>query len=136
MSIEWPFGISHDHTIPVYVQIENHVKFAIASGRLNPGDTLPSVRALAQLLDVNQNTVTKAYRDLELLDIVTTRRGVGVMVSPTAKQQCAAKTQQMVLRHLAEAVAECIASGVSDAAVRKSFESALTAKEYPYSGTR
>ena len=51
-------------SVAVYVQIENQVQFAIASGKLKPGDRLPSVRELSERIDVNPNTVAKAYRDL------------------------------------------------------------------------
>ena len=132
MSVDWPYGISHDHAIPVYEQIENHVRFAVASGRLKEGDSLPSVRALAQQLAINQNTVTKAYRDLELLSIVKTRRGVGITVAPAAKAACAEQTRNMALAHLADALGECMASGVTDAAIRKAVESSLKARKLPY----
>ena len=47
-------------SVAVYVQIENHVQFAISSGKLKPGDQLPSVRELSERLEVNPNTVAKA----------------------------------------------------------------------------
>ncbi len=64
--------------VAVYEQIENHVQFAIASGRLKSGDQLPTVRALSEKLDINPNTVAKAYRDLEVMGLLYARRGMGV----------------------------------------------------------
>ena len=54
--------IDINSSVAVYVQIENHVQFAIAAGELKPGDRLPSVRELSERLEVNPNTVAKASR--------------------------------------------------------------------------
>ena len=126
------FNINLDSPIAVYVQIENLVRFAIASGKLAPGDTLPSVRDMSGMLEINPNTVTKAYRDLELMQLVHTRRGVGVTVSEEAPGLCTDKVHKMVQDHLRDAVAECIASGISPADVRKMVKSAIDTNAQPY----
>jgi GntR family transcriptional regulator len=72
--------------IPVYKQIVHHVQAAIASGALQEGDQLPTVRALHQKLDVNPNTVAKAYRELELSGYLVTHRGSGCFVAPQSKK--------------------------------------------------
>jgi len=69
--------------VPYYRQIIDQVLFAITSGRLKAGDQLPTVRQLAVDLAVNPNTVARAYRDLELLQFVTTQQGTGTFVAPT-----------------------------------------------------
>ena len=66
---------------PIYVQIVEQVKHIIASGRLGAGDELPTVRALAQQLVVNPNTVLRAYQELEHLGLVVRRQGSGTYVS-------------------------------------------------------
>ena len=129
------FAVNTDSPIAVYVQIENQVQFAIASGRLKAGDTLPSVREMSALLDVNPNTVTKAYRDLELMQLVVPRRGVGVMVSPTALKACHNRTRNMVLDHLTDAVAECLASGLTVAEVQNKVKECVEAGARPYSAS-
>ena len=83
-----PAKVTHDllkqidihSSVAVYQQIENHVRFAISAGRLKPSDQLPSVRELSERLKVNPNTVAKAYRDLEVMGLLYTRRGMGVYV--------------------------------------------------------
>jgi len=130
----WPYFVCQDHAIAVYLQIENHVRFAVTSGLLTPGDALPSVRELAQRLGVNPNTVTKAYRDLELLGIVATRRGVGVRVTSNAVALCAEETRRAVLSRLSDAVAECVAAGIPKADVRQRVREALESGKYPYTG--
>ncbi len=132
MQKELSFSIDLDSAIAVYVQIENQVQFAIASGRLKPGDTVPSVRQMSAMLNVNPNTVTKAYRDLELLQLVRTRRGVGVTVAEKAVKSCRHKTHDSVRNHLKEAVAECVASGLTVSEIRKVVSETVDAGLLPY----
>ena len=66
---------------PIYQQIVQQIKYLVACGRLQAGDELPPVRALAEQLVINPNTVTRAYRDLETAGLVHTQRGKGVFVA-------------------------------------------------------
>ena len=65
---------------PIFEQIANAVMAALARGELEPGDKLPSARALAEELRVNPNTVIRAFEVLEQLGITETRRGLGTFV--------------------------------------------------------
>lgn len=67
--------------LPIYRQIVNQVKYLVAAGRLAPGEELPPIRALAEQLVVNPNTVARAYLELERDGIVTKRHGSGTYVS-------------------------------------------------------
>jgi GntR family transcriptional regulator len=71
---------------PIYAQLERGLRAAIATGRLRPGDQLPTVRQLAVDLKVNANTVARVYVDLERGGIIETRRGVGSFISATPTQ--------------------------------------------------
>jgi GntR family transcriptional regulator len=71
--------------IPIYKQIMHHVQAAIANGQLGAGDQLPTIRALHQKLDVNPNTVAKAYRELEHLGLISNEQGSGCFVGPAAE---------------------------------------------------
>ena len=126
------FSVDPGVPIAVYVQIENQVQFAIASGALKSGDPLPSVREMSHQLDVNPNTVTKAYRDLELIGLVKTRRGIGVKISDGAAALCRKKVHEMVKQHLRDAVGESIAAGLSAAQVRKVVTDAISSGYTPY----
>jgi GntR family transcriptional regulator len=66
--------------VPFYRQIIDHVRAAIATGSLGPGDRLPTVRQLAVDLSINPNTVSRAYTELELTGLVETQMGSGTFV--------------------------------------------------------
>jgi GntR family transcriptional regulator len=69
---------------PVYLQLVDQVKAAVASGAVREGDPLPSIRVLAEDLRVNRNTVAKAYAELERQGVVETPAGKGVFVGATS----------------------------------------------------
>src|SRR5437867_5178946 len=71
---------------PIYAQLERGLRAAIATGRLRPGDQLPTVRQLAVDLEVNANTVARVYGELERAGVIETRRGVGSFISATPAQ--------------------------------------------------
>jgi GntR family transcriptional regulator len=73
--------------VPFYRQIIDQVKSAIATGRVGPGDRLPTVRQLAVDLSVNPNTVSRAYTELELTGLVETQMGSGTFVGQKPVQQ-------------------------------------------------
>ncbi|HEX2457845.1 MAG TPA: GntR family transcriptional regulator [Vicinamibacterales bacterium] len=71
---------------PIYAQLERGLRAAIATGRVRPGDQLPTVREMAVDLRVNANTVARVYAELERAGVLETRRGVGSFVSATPAQ--------------------------------------------------
>jgi GntR family transcriptional regulator len=71
---------------PIYAQLDRALRAAIATGRLHPGDQLPTVRQLAVDLRVNANTVARVYNELERGGVLETRRGVGSFVAATRLQ--------------------------------------------------
>lgn len=66
---------------PFYRQIIDQIRFGIASGNLKSGEQLPTVRALAVALKVNLNTIAKAYKELEIQNILETQQGTGTFIS-------------------------------------------------------
>lgn len=71
---------------PIYAQLEQGIRAAIATGRLAAGAQLPTVRQLAVQLRVNANTVARVYGELERAGVIETRRGVGSFVCATPAQ--------------------------------------------------
>ncbi|MCF6284140.1 MAG: GntR family transcriptional regulator [Candidatus Hydrogenedentes bacterium] len=76
---------------PIYRQIIDQVKNLVAAGRLKPGDEMPTIRALAQQLLINPNTVARSYRELEAQGILLSRQGSGTVLadggSPLARSE-------------------------------------------------
>lgn len=105
-------------SVAVYVQIENLVRFAVANGRLKAGDQLPTMRELSDQLGLNPNTISKSYRDLEVMGIVYTRRGMGVYITEGAERKCRETVRGEVVRRIHEAVSEAKAAGMSAKEVR------------------
>jgi GntR family transcriptional regulator len=71
---------------PIYAQLERGLRAAIATGRLGPGDQLPTVRQFAVDLQVNANTVARVYSELERAGVIETRRGIGSFITATPAQ--------------------------------------------------
>jgi len=93
--------------VPIYVQVMQQIKYLVASGRLQPGDELPSIRTLAEQLIVNPNTIARAYRELETAGVVEKRRTAGTFVaeagSPLARKERLRLLRQRVDQLLVEA---------------------------------
>jgi len=75
--------------VPVYAQLSEQMLGALARGEMGAGDRLPSVRDVAAALEVNPNTVNRAYAELERIGVVETRRGRGTFVSPPRMRRTA-----------------------------------------------
>jgi GntR family transcriptional regulator len=96
---------------PIYAQLERAFRAAIAAGRLQPGEQLPTVRQLAVELRVNANTVARVYAELERAGVFETRRGVGSFVRIGAAaarppDEHARRLRAFVTRALADAGAQ------------------------------
>lgn len=93
--------------VPIYLQVMQQIKYLVASGRLQPGEELPSIRTLAEQLLVNPNTIARAYRELENAGVVEKRRTAGTYVaetgSPLAKKERLKLLNERIDRLLVEA---------------------------------
>jgi len=72
--------VNFDAAKPIYEQIIEEIKRMLVRGELNPGDKLPSQRDMARYIEVNPNTIQRAYREMELLNLIITKRGKGTFV--------------------------------------------------------
>jgi GntR family transcriptional regulator len=75
------FSLETANGVPIYRQIIQQIEYAILSGRMRPGDKLPTIRSLAVELKTNPNTIAKAYGELEIRGILITQVGSGTYVS-------------------------------------------------------
>src|SRR5262249_23891521 len=102
------FRLDPKSGVPIYRQIQDQVRFGVASGLLSPGEQLPTVRALAVELKVNPNTVIKAYSDLEREGLISSEQGSGTFVSsqapvPLPEGQRRAKLDSLCTEFLSQA---------------------------------
>ena len=74
-------------TTPIYAQLTEQIRLLVHSGRLKPGDGMPTVRALAVELGINANTVARVYRDLQRDNLLRLERGLGTFVADGAKAE-------------------------------------------------
>src|SRR5215470_16877062 len=107
-------SIDQRDATPIYAQLERGLRAAIATGRLRPGDQLPTVRQLAVDLQVNANTVARVYADLERSGVIETRRGVGSFVSaPADKARPPREHEKRLKAFVTRLLAEASAHGFS-----------------------
>jgi GntR family transcriptional regulator len=88
--------------LPIYTQIVNQVQAQVVSGVLEPGDQLPTVRALAEDLRVNFNTVARAYRLLDEERIISTQQGRGTYITEIPPPKVSERLRKEMLEALAE----------------------------------
>lgn len=88
--------------LPIYTQIVNQVQTQVVNGTLKPGDQLPTVRALAEDLRVNFNTVARAYRLLDEERIISTQQGRGTYITEIPPPKVSARLRKEMLEALTE----------------------------------
>jgi GntR family transcriptional regulator len=94
------FNVDAKSPTPIYAQLDRSIRAAIATGQLEPGGQLPTVRQLAVDLAVNANTVGRVYAQLERDGILETRRGVGTFVRESPSPPAALAHRERELRAL------------------------------------
>src|SRR3954463_7481993 len=117
--------IDIDSPVPQFEQIIEQIKAAVTSGVLKAGDSLPSIRQLANDLELNSKTVAKAYQLLLRDSIIESKGYRGTYVHPKAKSNCKFNLQEWTLRKLGETVDELREAGVTDSEIRNAFAAAV-----------
>lgn len=111
--------------VPLYAQIADDVRLAIASGELRQGDALPSVRQLSGELRVNPATVVQAYRELEHDGFVVTRHGAGTFVQEVGKDLRTRERRNAARRLIRDLVRDARRLGVSPDDLRDALDHEL-----------
>src|SRR5262245_7069438 len=119
-------SIDIDDSVPAFEQLIEQIRAAVTAGVLKPGEALPSIRQLANDLDLNNKTVAKAYKLLERDSIIETRGYRGTYIHPKAKANCKFNLQEWTLRKLGESIAELREAGVTDSEIRNAFTAAIS----------
>lgn len=112
----------------VFTQIKNHFLFAIASGRVKGGERLPSPADLSRRIGVSLNTVANAYRDLEVMGLVHTRRGHGAVVNEGARARCEEGCRARIIKGLNEVGGEAKAAGMTAGDVTNAVKAAYASQ--------
>ena len=119
--------IATGSAVPIYKQISDQVRLGAASGRLLPGEQLPSVRALAEELVVNVNTVARAYSDLLREGLVESRHGRGVFLAERRKVYSRQETMRRLEGPLRALLCEAAGLGIGAEELREILERELPA---------
>ncbi len=98
--------ISSNDGVPIYLQIVNQIKYLVASRRLASGDEIPPIRALAEQLLVNPNTVARAYRELEVAGVVEKRRTAGTFIADAGSKLSRRECQRILAERVDALLAE------------------------------
>ncbi len=112
--------------LPIYTQIVNQIQSQLVNGILKPGDQLPTVRALAQELRVNFNTVARAYRILDEERIISTQQGRGTYITEIPPPETSEKLRYESLAALTQRfIAESFRLGFSEREVSQMVRDSL-----------
>ncbi len=117
--------IQPDSPVPIYEQIVAQITFAIASGALETGAMIPSVRDLAGRVLVHPNTVARAFQELERRGVVAAKRGRGMEVTAEGPLACRAQRREIVRSRIREALREAASSALTPDEIRKLVEEEL-----------
>jgi GntR family transcriptional regulator len=112
-------------SVPMFAQLIEQIKEAVLNGELSPGSALPSIRQLANDLEMNHNTVAKAYRFLERDSVIQTRGYRGTVIHPDARANSTVDLNQWVTSKLSEAITEFRESDVTDSEIRIAFANVM-----------
>lgn len=110
---------------PVFSQLITQIRQSVKSGELKPGTPLPAIRALAKELQINPNTVAKAYGLLERDGVIETRGHRGSFVHADAKKQSKIDLASRAALLLAQSVASLRKMGLTDSEIRNAFGSVM-----------
>jgi len=106
------FTLDQRSGVPAYRQIIDQVLGGIAAGTLQPGDQLPTVRQLAVDLAINPNTVVRAYRELEIREVLSTQQGTGTFLTDKKPSVDGLERERRIARLCSELLAKAGAEGI------------------------
>jgi len=107
------FKLDSHSGVPVYRQIIDQVLGGISAGSLEAGDQLPTVRQLAVDLAINPNTVVRAYRELEIREVLATQQGTGTFITDKKPQPDELERRRRVTQLAGDLLARAGAEGIT-----------------------
>ena len=128
------FNINTGSNTPIYQQITQQVRHAVTTGQVAVGEQLPSVRALAEELVVNPNTVSRAYGDLMREGLLESRAGRGVFLTAKRKIYSRAEGWRRLEPLLHALIGEAMSLDFTPAELREAFEEKISQWKKPKGG--
>jgi len=113
--------IDIEDPVPLFSQLIAQIKQAIINKQILPGDALPSIRQLANDLDVNNKTIAKAYRLLERDSVIQAKGYRGSFIHPDAVANCTVNLNELTIEKLSNVINELQQIGVTDSEIRVAF---------------
>jgi GntR family transcriptional regulator len=107
------FSLDSANGVPIYRQIIQQIEYAILSGRMKPGDKLPTIRSLSVELKINPNTISKAYGELEIRGILATQVGSGTYIADKKPEPESNVRQRKIQEILGRFIHEMYGLGVN-----------------------
>ena len=104
--------VDHNSGVPISAQLIDQIKYLVVSGRLEPGEQIPSVRALAADLKLNPTTVARVYQQLEAEEIIYTQHGRGTFIARRRSALTATEKRERVRSDIRALVVECARIGM------------------------
>ena len=117
--------IDTNRSTPLFKQLMDQIKKAVMDGLLKPDDPLPSIRQLANDLELNHNTVAKAYRILERDSVIQTKGYRGTSIHGDAKQNSTVDMNDSIIIKLNETIKSLRESGATDSEIRIAFSNVM-----------
>ncbi len=111
--------------VPIYLQIADEIRAAVAAGIYRAGEVLPSLRAMAVEVQVNPNTVQRAYDELEREGLIFAQRGKGLFVAETGAASAQSGAEDGVRRLFDEGIRASQAAGMTRKQIFEIFHAAL-----------
>jgi len=125
INIQMRIIIDTDLSSPLFKQLMNQIKNAVKDGLIKPGDPLPSIRQLANDLELNHNTVAKAYRLLERDSVIQTKGYRGTSIHADAIQNSTVNMNDSITTKLSETIKSLRESGATDSEIRITFSDVM-----------
>lgn len=122
MKDTFQFGLDLHSGVPVYRQLIDQVQAGIAAGHLRVGDKLPTVRQAAVDLEVNPNTVMRAYREMEIRGILETQQGTGTFIAQKKIERSDLEHERQLQQLVGEVAARAGAHGFTLAEVIEALQ--------------
>ncbi len=125
--------INEESSDPLFAQLVGQIKQAVAGGHIKPGDQLPSIRQLANDLEINNKTVAKAYALLERDAVIVAKGYRGSFVHPDAVNNCTIDITNVAENKLLAVVSELKSMGLTDSELRLLFADIINKTSRSYS---